>query len=271
MATPGHKFDPFLCACGVLKNWDALRLAAVPVAEAFRAVRVELAAGGGVQFARIHASSAIEAALKYAAEMRHTIEQATPILDWPKFIPDPTVPKRPNREARRWITQQLRAVQKAVAAREWPSFGALLTAMQGRCADVAKDRAGRKSFLSDEPSPIERHGFALVPGGFRWRGGKRQELRSKPLEMLRLLLATSDCRRLATSLRDAIWDDEVTPIDTDQAVKDTATDLREALRKAIRAAGLQPGRSPLPLPSSGKLKDLTYTIVMPDLPDDRRR
>jgi hypothetical protein len=111
----------------------------------------------------------------------------------------------------------------------------------------------------EEKTPIE-----IVPAGFRLDGGKVENLAGKPLAMLKVLLATSDGRLKAKDIRARVWPNNVLT-NPEQAVKDTAKKLRQALRQALRRLGVRaPGD---PLPSAGRGQELTYRLCLPALPE----
>jgi hypothetical protein len=119
-------------------------------------------------------------------------------------------------------------------------------------ADAALNDLKRRAEQRSDEDVIE-----LVPAGFRLRGGEIEPLSGKPLAMLRALLAAPDWRLCADDIREAVWPDD-NPTYPEQAVKDTAAKLREALRQALRRRGIKvPGD---PLPSKARGADLTYQL-----------
>jgi hypothetical protein len=110
----------------------------------------------------------------------------------------------------------------------------------------------------------------VVPGGFLlW--ATRHKLSGKPQEMLRMLLTARGRCCTADELRAALWSDETTTY-PEQAVRDTAKDLRQTLRIALQAEGvnLDNLQRLSPLLSSGKGKDLSYGLELPPRPPRQR-
>jgi hypothetical protein len=99
--------------------------------------------------------------------------------------------------------------------------------------------------------------IVLVPGGFEL-DGKHQQLTGRPLEMLRAILNARHYTETAENLRRALGiDDEFVEL-PDQVIKDTASDLRRALRSASRNSS-----HPLPanpFPSNGRGPHLVYRL-----------
>jgi hypothetical protein len=121
---------------------------------------------------------------------------------------------------------------------------------------------------SDEPQPDT---LTVAPGGFTLFG-KLHRLSGKPLDVLRMLLAARHRCCTAGDLQSALWDPEGVLSEPRQAVKDTASKLRNALRAALRSTGFNFKGRPegYPLVSDGRGKDLNYTLHLPpERPDER--
>lgn len=105
--------------------------------------------------------------------------------------------------------------------------------------------------------------LALAPGGFTL-GSEVHELTVRPLQMLRILLKSRHHRVTADQLRDEMRADE-TATYSDQVVRDAATKLRGALKKAAKKTGLtcpnHVSQGLWPLLSTGKSKELAYTLA----------
>jgi hypothetical protein len=123
----------------------------------------------------------------------------------------------------------------------------------------ARPEAGSavEQLLSAALQPPE--GLALIPGGFSYRG-KPYRLVGRPRAMLAALLKSRWHRLLASDLRkDLNVSDEKVEF-PEQVIKDAASELRGALKEAVRAAGLQCKN---PLPSVDEGEDLAYCLAMP--------
>jgi hypothetical protein len=96
----------------------------------------------------------------------------------------------------------------------------------------------------------------LAPGGFAYHG-KPYILTGRPRQMLKALLESKFLRLSRHDLRKAMNLDDERDGFHDQVVKDSALQLRRALRAA---AGK---RCDDPLPSIGRGDDLTYILDMP--------
>jgi hypothetical protein len=101
--------------------------------------------------------------------------------------------------------------------------------------------------------------LALCAGGFEFRG-QPHTLTGRPLDMLRALLAARFRCLGVDELRVALAIDDVAVSFPEQVVKDSAKDLRRALRQAVESAGLSCDD---PLPSQGKGKSLSYRLSLP--------
>jgi hypothetical protein len=114
---------------------------------------------------------------------------------------------------------------------------------------------------TDKPNPLadetEAPLIELVPAGFRLAGGPVEEMTGKPLAVLRALYGATGWRLTAEQIISDVWPDEDAVSYPQQALKDAASALRQALREAIRRRGKIPGN---PLPSRGKGADLTYRL-----------
>jgi hypothetical protein len=102
-------------------------------------------------------------------------------------------------------------------------------------------------------------GLELIPGGFAYRG-QPQELSGQPLAMLRELLGSRYRRCFARDLVKVLVPDALAVDNPEQVVRDAATDLRAALKKAAADAGV-PCKNPLK--SSGKGEELAYLLNLP--------
>jgi hypothetical protein len=111
------------------------------------------------------------------------------------------------------------------------------------------------------PLPAEQPlaSLGLAPGGFTL-GGKRHSLTGRPLEMLRVLLASPDHTATADHLRKEMGVNDEAVTYPEQVIRDTAKKLRAALRGAAEAAGR--ACPPDPLPSTGRGRDLTYRLAI---------
>jgi hypothetical protein len=119
---------------------------------------------------------------------------------------------------------------------------------------VANPGATSKEDESQSAANVE-----LIPGGFLYKG-KTHDLTGRPLEMLKALLKSCYLRLSASEVREALRVDDETVEFPEQVIKDTASELRLKLRKAVADAGLKCDN---PLPSLGKGKDLTYKLDLP--------
>jgi hypothetical protein len=132
-----------------------------------------------------------------------------------------------------------------------PKFADLHRANEQRYRALLDEIDGRQA---PAPLPLE-----LIAGGFAYRGHP-YDLTGKPLILLGELLKARFSRCTMDQLRQAgDWDDDLIEF-PEQAVRDTATNLRAALRKAIRDAGQFCDD---PLPSTGRGADLTYQLSLP--------
>jgi len=107
--------------------------------------------------------------------------------------------------------------------------------------------------------PHPSAGVDLIPGGFAYQG-KPHNLTGRPRDMLAALLSSRFLRCTASELREKLGVDDEAVTYPDQVVKDAAGTLRQALKGAVKAAGMA---CKDPLPSTGKGKDLTYGLAMP--------
>ena len=107
--------------------------------------------------------------------------------------------------------------------------------------------------------PDKDPGITLGAGRFVY-ANRFFPLTGKPLKMLGALLESRYRRCRRNDLRTALEIDDEALSFPDQALHDTAKNLRATLRKALMKAGKHCDN---PLPSTGKGDDLTYTLAMP--------
>jgi hypothetical protein len=107
--------------------------------------------------------------------------------------------------------------------------------------------------------PGDNDGPKLVPGGFEYKG-KAHDLTGRPRDMLAALLESRHRRCAVSDLRRSLGVDDEAVEWPEQVIKDTAKELRAALRAAASGADVACGN---PLPSTGKGRDLTYKLDMP--------
>jgi hypothetical protein len=113
---------------------------------------------------------------------------------------------------------------------------------------------------SPDPGQADVGGqVVLVAGGFEY-AGRSHTLTGRPRAMLAALLAARGWRMTALAIRDALEVSDVFVGFPEQVVRDTAYDLRRALRAACAAVGRECVN---PLPSTGRGADLTYRLDMP--------
>jgi hypothetical protein len=91
----------------------------------------------------------------------------------------------------------------------------------------------------------------LIPGGFQHKG-RQHNLTGRPMAMLSALLHSRHRSCTVDQLRNALGVDDEAVSHPEQVIKDTATDLRKALKTA--------GVSKCPLPSTGRGQYLTYRL-----------
>jgi hypothetical protein len=112
----------------------------------------------------------------------------------------------------------------------------------------------------DEGRPPAGVGLELIAGGFAYRG-RAHELTGNPLTVLRELLASRYRRRLRSDLANVLFPpNEKFVAYPEQAVRDAATELRAALRAAVKASGVSCDD---PLPCKGKGADCAYFLTIP--------
>jgi hypothetical protein len=109
-------------------------------------------------------------------------------------------------------------------------------------------------------SPRNESGIELVAGGFIFHGIPHN-LTGRPREMLEALVNAAPHHRLpAASLRQALGIDDLKVDFPEQVVRDTAKNLRAALRAALKTAGRS---CKDPLLSVGRGEELAYALDMP--------
>jgi hypothetical protein len=128
-------------------------------------------------------------------------------------------------------------------------FAAAETLPPGNDGEV--DLTGRKG------APPEKLSF--VPGGISFRDGPIIELKGYALEVLRQLYTGLGHRRSANDLRKAIWEDY--PI-ADRTIGTHVCFARNALRKAVEAAGFTPPIDPIPNADRGTNR-LAWRLDLP--------
>jgi hypothetical protein len=116
--------------------------------------------------------------------------------------------------------------------------------------------AGRQPHTPAREEP-ESDGLALAPGGFSLCGTPHQ-LTGRPLAVLGVLLKARHRTATVGQLREQLGVDEVAVEHPNQVIKGAASDLRKALCRAYRAAGLSCPKNPVP--SWGRGNDLTYRL-----------
>lgn len=100
----------------------------------------------------------------------------------------------------------------------------------------------------------------VLPGGFAYEGRQR-DLTGRPLAMLGVLLASPHNRESADKIREKIAVDDEAVTYPEQVIRDTAKDLRKALKAALADAGKD--RNHDPLPSIGRGSELAYRLNLP--------
>jgi hypothetical protein len=153
--------------------------------------------------------------------------------DWP-----PPIPFAWLEQARRNLSEIADVMGRTSAARQ-------VEAAVQSAGPTAPDTAG--------------DGLELVPAGFAFKG-QVYDLTGKPRDMLAALLNARHRRCTVEDLRGALDVDDEAVNYPEQVIRDTAKALRQALRRAAKAARL---RCTNPLPSKGKGKDLAYILAMP--------
>jgi hypothetical protein len=101
--------------------------------------------------------------------------------------------------------------------------------------------------------------LALAPGGFTL-GERLHPLTGRPRQMLHVLLGSSHHTATAARLRQEMDIDEESVTFPEQVIRDTASALRRALKRAASATGLSCPKDPLP--STGRGEELTYSLSL---------
>jgi hypothetical protein len=127
-----------------------------------------------------------------------------------------------------------------------------LLTLRRRVAKAAQDR------LSSFDPYAPPSGLQLIPGGFAYRCAS-YDLPGRPRDMLSVLLRSPLRRCAASGLRVRMKIDDSTVNSPEQVVRDTAKNLRKALKQAADAAGVPCGN---PLPSTGRGQKLTYILAL---------
>jgi hypothetical protein len=89
----------------------------------------------------------------------------------------------------------------------------------------------------------------LIPGGFVYRERQTEDLSGKPWQVLRKILQSRIGRITSRGLLATVWKDK--PDTTDQNVKDAISTVRQALRRAMKRAGVKRPSDPLPAVDQG--------------------
>jgi hypothetical protein len=97
------------------------------------------------------------------------------------------------------------------------------------------------------PPPCAGSGLTFFPGAFVYRG-HRQPLCGKPLEVLRALAEAHGQTCTACGLLKAIWPETIVTEDT---VRSAVSGARQALREAMRVAGVEGPVNPIPVVDRG--------------------
>lgn len=110
----------------------------------------------------------------------------------------------------------------------------------------------------EEPKILkERQGIKLTSGGFFY-AGDYHDLTGYPRGILERIMFTSVCEASREEIRRDVWGDDYA---TRETVTCHASALRDALRAAVRRAGITSDADPLP--SKGRGEDLIWKLVMP--------
>ena len=116
--------------------------------------------------------------------------------------------------------------------------------------DAALGKVMGTSMLADDSEIV------IVPGGFEYRGATIP-LAGKPLQVLRRFVESRTKRLTADALIRSVWEGNA----NEQNVKDAIGDVRDALRKALRLAGVKRKSDPLPCVDWGP--ELAWMLEMP--------
>jgi hypothetical protein len=100
----------------------------------------------------------------------------------------------------------------------------------------------------EAPPPPGRapSGLTFLPGAFTYRE-YRQQLKGKPLKVLRALSEATGMTLTLAALRDKVWTDSVIG---EEAIRSAVATARKALREAIQAAGAETA-DPIPVVDRG--------------------
>ncbi|GIW81481.1 MAG: hypothetical protein KatS3mg105_4406 [Gemmatales bacterium] len=123
---------------------------------------------------------------------------------------------------------------------------------QQQQAQLQAEQESRKPTAEDAKRPIE-----ATPSGFILNG-RHYSLTGKPLAVLNVLLASQRREAKADTIYEKCWPDD-TADNPRQVVLNAVTQLRKALQKAMRRQGIKQD----PITSTGKGKDLTYRLNLP--------
>jgi hypothetical protein len=227
-----------------------------------RDVRDALSDGRPVELAGWHATSYHEALLFLGHAVRLNISSALleAFFDHPcsdKCRDDPTAALQGRAPLGGvWAPTTWAALQEALRQVPRLDVGALVA-----CLECERIRAERE--VGQRPVEGARarkpDGLELIPGGFAYKG-RTHDLTGRPRDMLEALVESHHRRCTASELRKVIGVDDESTTYPEQVIRDTAKTLRNALKGAVKAAGLSCKN---PLPSTGKGKDLTYILALP--------
>jgi hypothetical protein len=185
-------------------------------------------------------SSAHEAAFSLAG-------MALDLLAWP--LEGVSCPDKQRRLAEQLLTSRWKAI----------------AITQDEVADYQERIRRERAKLLANALPEEESKVTVLPGGFQLRGGERQQLVGKPLDVLgELVNARGNCRTRAELSR-AVWPDVDLISYPDQAVLDATCALRKALIVALEHLGVSDPKNPLP--STGSGENLAYRLDLSDLPE----
>ncbi len=165
-----------------------------------------------------------------------------------------------------WESMQWASMIRAVA-NEWKNEGVAKNFLEAkyRAKDAKETLESFRVQMKDLRTTIEgsertseNDDLAIVPGGFVY-GGKLNELHGRPLGMLGELLASRWRRLYVGDLVSRMAIDDY--VNQKQVVADAATELRSALKQAVKKAGFRTTKDPLP--STGKGDQLCYILALP--------
>jgi hypothetical protein len=213
--------------------------------------------------------SSQEAAMSAETDpLRHYLQSAADILHWaglrlhsPDGFAEPP-PFNPNEFAK------LRAKCLRAVATHGPSEIAHMASILDHIRIVV-DPWHYEQVISEALHPLvdivntldarEDGHLELLPTGFAYKSNK-YDLAGRPRQMLEALLRSPYRRLSVNELRRDLQINDESVEHPDQVIKDAATDLRKALRKAIEDAGLE---CEDPLPSRGQRDLLAYLLNIP--------